>query len=96
LTGTPAGRPKEQQATTRGPQEASVLSEAAFRSEHPVIIGLISMLVGTDDPERVEATYRRLWMQGIRITTAPKPPATPDSPIIRLFQCFHSAAGGAG
>src|SRR5262245_48076167 len=43
-----------------GLHEASVISEGDFRAERPLIVGLISKVIGSDDPERVEATYRRL------------------------------------
>lgn len=61
---TPMAKLREGQAPSRRRQESSVLSEANFQSEHSVFIGLISMLVGTDDSERVEAAYRRLWDTG--------------------------------
>jgi len=67
-------------------QGASVISEADIRAEHPVIIGLISMLIGSDDISRVEATYRQLWIQGKRIISTDSCASMPKSPIISIFE----------
>ena len=73
------------QEASRRLQEASVISEPGFRSEHPVIIGLISMLIGTDEPDRVEAAYQRFWMQGVQITSGNTSSTSLNSQIINMF-----------
>jgi hypothetical protein len=50
-----------------------------------VIIGLIAMLIGTDETDRVEATYRRLWMKGMQIQSGNSSSAIPNSQIISMF-----------
>ena len=85
-SGSTVGGPASgQQEGSRRLQEASVISEAAFRSEHPVIIGLISMLIGTDEPDRVEAAYQRFWMQGVQITSGNTSSTSLNSQIINMF-----------
>ena len=75
---------------------ASVFSEADIRDEHPVIIGLISMLIGSDDFSSVEATYRKLWIQGLRIVSDDRGPQMPISPIINMFEEITRRSHGAG
>jgi len=75
---------------------ASVISEADIRKEHPAIIGLISMLIGSDDFSRVEATYRKLWIQGLRIVSADSGNPMPISPIISMFEDLTRQNPGAG
>ena len=83
------------QEGSRQLQEASVISEAAFRSEHPVIIGLISMLIGTDETDRVEAAYRQLWMRGMQITSGNTSTPSPNSHIISMFAGLTGGARGS-
>ena len=35
-----------------------------------MIIGLISILIGTDETDRVEAAYRQRWKRGLQITSS--------------------------
>jgi len=44
---------------SRGPQGASVISEADIRAENPVFIGLISMITGLTSFEDVERGFIR-------------------------------------
>src|ERR1022692_3846050 len=63
---SPAPAPGKPEGS-RGLQSPSVISEADVRAEHPVIIGLISMLIGTSDLEQIQTTYRQLWIRGTQI-----------------------------
>jgi hypothetical protein len=92
---TAGGPASDKQEGPRRLQEASVISEAAFRSEHPVIIGLISMLIGTDEADRVEAAYRQLWMRGMRITSGNTSTTSPNSQIISMFEGLSGGANGS-
>ena len=95
-SGSTVGGPASgQQEGSRRLQEASVISEAAFRSEHPVIIGLISMLIGTDETDRVEAAYRQLWMRGMQITSGNTSTTCPNSQIISMFEGLTGGASGS-
>lgn len=82
---TAGGSSSAKQEGSRRLQEASIISEAAFRSEHPVIIGLISMLIGSDETDRVEAAYRQLWMRGMQIASGNTSTMNPNSKIISMF-----------
>jgi hypothetical protein len=92
---TAGGPASGKQEGSRRLQEASVISEAAFRSEHPVIIGLISMLIGTDETERVEAAYRQLWMRGMQITSSNTSTTSPNSQIINMFEKLSGGVNGS-
>jgi uncharacterized OB-fold protein len=75
---------------------ASVISEGDIRAEHPVIIGLIAMLIGSDDLARVEATYRQLWIHGKRIVSGESAATNAKSPIINLFQDLKTNRASVG
>ena len=68
---------------------------AAFRSEHPVIIGLISVLIGTDETDKVEAAYRQLWMRGMQITSGNTSTPSPNSHIISVIAGLTGGARGS-
>ena len=84
------------QTALSGPQKASVLSKVDFGSENPVIIGLISMLIGSDDIDEVEAAYRRFKMRGIQIASLRSMPSSPNSQIINIFDEFRRAGKTSG
>jgi len=42
------------------------------------------MLIGADDIDRIEVTYRNLWIQGMRIISTDSSAAIHNSPIIKM------------
>jgi hypothetical protein len=46
-------------------------AEAALARFHPVIIGMVSQMIGSIYPEDILATIRRLWQRGNDIVDAP-------------------------
>jgi len=87
-----AARPKRPESPFNEPeggrrlQTASVISEADFRAENPVIIGLISMLTGTIDVEQIERTYRQLLLRGMQIIAKNSDSLSPNAQILNIFE----------
>ena len=48
-------------------QKASEISEAFIDTPSPILIGLISMLIGSDDPQEIYNTLQRLYQKGLEI-----------------------------
>ena len=87
-----ATRPKRPESPLNPPesgrrlQAASVISEADFRAENPVIIGLISMLTGTIDVEQIEQTYRQLWLRGMQIIAENPDSLSRNAQVLNMFE----------
>jgi len=54
LKAEPSASPSSERPELRGPQKASVISEAVCRTENPALIGLISMITGYTNLEDSE------------------------------------------
>jgi len=59
-------------------QSASSESEADWNAENPTVIGLFSMLIGSDELEEIQAFIRRLRERGNAVLGA-KPPINYES-----------------
>ena len=53
--------------SVRGLQAASRIPEALIDTQSPVLIGLISMLIDSEDREEISKALRRLWQRGAEI-----------------------------
>ena len=67
-----------------------------MRAEHPVIIGLISMLIGTSDLEQIQTTYRQLWIRGTQIISENSDPALRDANVLNMFAMMKRDATKTG
>jgi hypothetical protein len=92
---SPAPAPGKPEGS-RGLQSPSVISEADVRAEHPVIIGLISMLIGTSDLEQIQTTYRQLWIRGTQIISENSDPALRDANVLNMFAMMKRDATKTG
>src|SRR5258708_1287595 len=48
-------------------QAASRIPEALIDTQSPILIGLISMLIDSEDREEISKALRRLWQRGLEI-----------------------------
>ena len=48
-------------------QAASRISEVLIDTQSPLLIGLISMLIDSEEPEEISKALRRLWQRGLKI-----------------------------
>ena len=48
-------------------QAASRIPEALIDMQSPILIGLISMPIDSEDPEEISKALRRLWQRGLEI-----------------------------
>jgi len=48
-------------------QVASQIPEALIESQSPILIGLISMLIDSNDREEISKTLHKLWQRGVQI-----------------------------
>ena len=74
------------------PQTASLISEADLSSEHPVIIGLISMITGQTDAKSIEAVYKNLWIRGKQILSERSLQDSPNSPFVSMLEEIQRAS----
>ena len=58
---------KDDPKPRRGLQKASLLPEASIDTQSPILIGLISMLIDSEDREEIAKVLRRLWRRGVEI-----------------------------
>lgn len=45
--------------------------QVIYRGQSPILIGLISMLIDSEDREEISKALRRLWERGIEILNPP-------------------------
>ena len=55
----------------KGLQAASRIPEALIDTQSPILIGLISMLIDSKNPEEISKALRRLWQRGLEILNPP-------------------------
>jgi hypothetical protein len=82
--------PPDPSHSITGLQGASVISEADIRTEHPAIIGLISMVTGLTTFEDIERVYRQLWLRGRQILSVGQLQTVENPAIISLLQEIQS------
>ena len=58
---------KDDPMAARGPQAASRIPEGLIDSQSPVLIGLISMLIDSEDREEISIALQKLWQRGLQI-----------------------------
>jgi len=55
-------------------------AEAGLSHFHPIIIGLISQLIDSTDPQEILLAIRRLWSRGIELNEPPAAAKRPNTP----------------
>lgn len=53
--------------TIKGLQKASPISEASIDAQSPILIGLISMLIDSQDRDEISRVLQKLWQRGFQI-----------------------------
>jgi hypothetical protein len=58
---------KDDPKRVRELQAASRIPEALIDTQSPILIGLVSMLIDSEDREEISKALRRLWQRGLEI-----------------------------